>query len=174
LRSHCSRTATTYSRSVAVSSQPRAIPCHFCRQPLQQQAVACCATKTGCPRNGVCFPSFASQAGANRAATKPRACSSTVESPQSRRYARSRSSSLNRRRKGERASAANTSSRDLISILTVSFRNTSHRSHEKQPSDFRLSSRLKFSLTCKFWSASRPSLPPRLKSGATFRLSRDV
>lgn len=31
---------------------------HLFRQPRQQVAVACWAIKTGCPRMGVCLPSF--------------------------------------------------------------------------------------------------------------------
>ena len=36
----------------------------------QQQAQACWATNTGCPRIGVCLPSFLGNAGASRLATK--------------------------------------------------------------------------------------------------------
>ena len=39
---------------------------HFSRQLRQQQAQACCALNTGCPRIGVCLPSFGGFAGASR------------------------------------------------------------------------------------------------------------
>ena len=39
--------------------------CHFARHPRQQVAVACCATKIGCPRIGVCRPSFCGWASAS-------------------------------------------------------------------------------------------------------------
>ena len=48
------------------------MPCHFARQPRQQQAVACCAMNTGCPRIGVCLPSFFGAAGASRKRNLPR------------------------------------------------------------------------------------------------------
>ena len=46
---------------------PGGMPCHLARHPRQQQAVACWAIKTGCPRIGVCRPSLGITAGARRA-----------------------------------------------------------------------------------------------------------
>ena len=42
---------------------PLGIACHFSRQPRQQVAVACWATKTGCFPIGVCLPSLGGNAG---------------------------------------------------------------------------------------------------------------
>lgn len=49
---------------------PGGMPCHLARHPRQQQAVACWAIKTGCPRIGVCRPSLGITAGARRVRTK--------------------------------------------------------------------------------------------------------
>ena len=50
------------------------IPCltrhHFSMQPRQQQAVACIALNTGCPRTGVCLPSFAGTSAESFSRTK--------------------------------------------------------------------------------------------------------
>ena len=43
---------------------------HFERQSRQQQAQACCALNTGCPRMGVCLPSLGGFAGARRVRMK--------------------------------------------------------------------------------------------------------
>ena len=63
---HAVNTATIYRCSSAVSSRPGGMPCHLARHPRQQQAVACWAIKTGCPRIGVCRPSLGITAGARR------------------------------------------------------------------------------------------------------------
>lgn len=55
--------------------------CHFRMHSRQQVAVACCAINTGCPRIGVCFPSFGIYAGASLFAIKSSACFLIVSSP---------------------------------------------------------------------------------------------
>ena len=47
---------------------------HLAMQLRQQHAQACCALKTGCPRMGVCLPSFGGCAGASFVRTKSSAC----------------------------------------------------------------------------------------------------
>ena len=47
----------------------------------QQVAVACCATKTGWPRMGVCFPSFGITAGASLFSMNSNAWDRTVSMP---------------------------------------------------------------------------------------------
>ena len=88
---------TTYCCSLAVSSLPLGMPCHFSRQPRQQVAVACWARNTGwpfgAPRIGVCSPSFAGSAGASRFLTISAACSRMVSIPFSEIYRRSASDS---------------------------------------------------------------------------------
>lgn len=61
---------TIFCCCAVLSSVPGFTLYHLYRQPRQQQAVACCATNTGCPRIGVCFPSFGIYAGASRIRTK--------------------------------------------------------------------------------------------------------
>ena len=80
---------------------------HFSRQLRQQQAHACCALNTGCPRIGVCFPSFGGFAGARRVRTKSSQCLLIVSSPFSAMYFRSSAESWNRLRNLDFASRAN-------------------------------------------------------------------
>ena len=65
---------------------PRGTFHHFSRQDRQQQAQACCATKTGWPRIGVCFPSFCGLAGASRMRIKSSQCRRIVSKPLSDMY----------------------------------------------------------------------------------------
>jgi len=52
----------------------------------EQQAQACCALNTGCPRIGVCFSSFGGLAGARRVRMKPSQCERIVSIPLSAMY----------------------------------------------------------------------------------------
>ena len=72
--SHRMTASTTCSCSLLVSGRPASIPCHLARQERQQVPVACWATKTGWPRQGVCFPSLCGEAGARRFAMRSCAC----------------------------------------------------------------------------------------------------
>ena len=110
-RSQCSITATAYACSSPVRGRPFSMWCHLARHPLQHVAVACWATNTGCPRKGVCLPSFRGSAGANRCAMKSAAWARTVSIPLDSRYSRSRTPNRNRRRNGDRDKALNKSSR---------------------------------------------------------------
>ena len=69
---------------------------HFSRQSRQQQAHACCALNTGCPRMGVCRPSRGGCAGTSRVRTKSAAWRRIVSIPFSATYFRSASESRNR------------------------------------------------------------------------------
>src|SRR3569623_290314 len=109
--------ATACACSCLLSALPFSMPCHFCRQLRQQVAVACCATNTGCPRNGVCLPSFGGSAGASRLAINSRACAATVGKPFAARYSVSAFARRKRRRNAECAKAANTRSRSFIASL---------------------------------------------------------
>jgi hypothetical protein len=109
--SHRAMAAITRVCSASDNSCPRSIPCHFSRQPRQQVAVACCATNTGCPRHGVCLPSFCGAAGASRCSMNARACSSTISRPFCARYSRSFGPSLKLRRKRDLFNATVSSSR---------------------------------------------------------------
>ena len=109
--SHRARTLSTCSICSSVSGFPRGIWCHFCRQPRQHVAVACWATKIGCPRIGVCRPSFFGSAGASRSTMNCRPCSKTTGSVFSARYARSFTPSRNRLRNLLLARAVKRSSR---------------------------------------------------------------
>lgn len=77
---------------------------HFARQPRQQHAQACCALKTGCPRIGVCRPSFGGFAGARRVRMKSSAWRRIVSMPFSAIYRLSANERWNRDRNFERAS----------------------------------------------------------------------
>src|SRR5438270_3403339 len=90
------------------------MPCRLARHEREQVAVACCDTSTGCPRIGVCRPSFAGSAGASRFAMKSRAWDRTTSIPRSLRYPRSLKLSLKRERNADRASLSNTLSRSRI------------------------------------------------------------
>jgi hypothetical protein len=130
LSSHRAIALTTCFRSSSVSSRPRGMRCHFSRHPRQHVAVACCATKTGCPLNGVCFPSLTGDAGARRRNTKSDACSRTVFKPFRRRYSSSFAPSEKFRRNADPSRAVKTSRRSLKSgrdywIETTSTLNTS-------------------------------------------------
>ena len=59
---------------------------HFARQLRQQHAQACCALNTGCPRIGVCRPSFGGFAGARRVRMKSSAWRLIVSMPFSATY----------------------------------------------------------------------------------------
>ena len=72
---------TIFSCWTGVSSTFFGILYHLLRQPRQQHAVACCAINTGCPRIGVCLPSFAINDGASLSRTKSHACERTVSIP---------------------------------------------------------------------------------------------
>src|SRR5271165_3748511 len=96
---------------------PFGIPCHFSRQPRQQVAVACWATKIGWFLIGVCLPSFGGLAGARRSSMNFSPCDITASNPLRSRYSLSAAGSRNRRRKEERASLSNTSSRSLFIFL---------------------------------------------------------
>ena len=52
----------------------------------EQQAQACCALNTGCPRIGVCFPSFGGLAGASRVRMKSSQWERIVSIPFSAMY----------------------------------------------------------------------------------------
>ena len=78
---HAISTSTTYACSASVSGRPAGMPCHLARHPRQQHPVACCATKTGCPRIGVWRPSLGGKAGASRCRTKSPACCRIVARP---------------------------------------------------------------------------------------------
>ena len=108
--SHSIITFTRYSFCFSSSSTPLRNLCHFSIQPRQQVAVACCAVKTGCPRIGVCFPSFGILAGAIRFSIKSRACFSMTSKPFSSKYCLSFGESLNFRRKSDLLSLLNNSS----------------------------------------------------------------
>jgi len=85
--------------------------CHFSRQPRQQVAVACWAMKTGWFRIGVCLPSLAGSAGANRSETNCPACSRIVSRPRCWKYSDSAPRRRNRLRNRDRPNAANSSSK---------------------------------------------------------------
>jgi hypothetical protein len=91
------------------------MPCHLARQLRQQVPVACWATKTGCPRNGVCFPSLAGCAGASRRATRSRAWARIVSLPLAPMYSLSRAVNRKRRRKADVANRPKISSRSFNS-----------------------------------------------------------
>ena len=61
---------TVFVCCASESGTPRPTLHHFSIQPRQQQAVACIALNTGCPRIGVCRPSFAGTAAESFARTK--------------------------------------------------------------------------------------------------------
>ena len=69
---------------------------HLAMQPRQQHAQACCALKTGCPRMGVCLPSFSGCDGASFVRTKSSACRRIVSIPFSAMYFLSDSERRNR------------------------------------------------------------------------------
>ena len=71
---------------------------HLAMQLRQQHAQACCALKTGCPRMGVCLPSFGGCAGASFVRTKSSACRRIVSIPFSAMYFLSASERRNRDR----------------------------------------------------------------------------
>jgi len=70
---------------------PRGTFHQLARQLRQQQAQACCALNTGCPRIGVCFPSFGGFAGASRVRMKSAQWERIVSIPFSAMYFRSAS-----------------------------------------------------------------------------------
>ena len=76
--------------------------CHFIRQERQQQPVACWAMKTGWPRLGVCFPSFAILAGERRFMMKSLAWRSIVSIPFAAMYCLSDAERWKRILNGER------------------------------------------------------------------------
>lgn len=112
--SHILIASITCSFSSLDSSRPLAISCHFSRQLLQQVAVACCAINTGCPFQGVCFPSLTGYAAANRLFTKSAACSRIIFMPFRFRYSNSFWCKRTSRRKEDVPSAAKTSCKLLI------------------------------------------------------------
>ena len=65
----------------------------------QQQAQACCALNTGCPRIGVCFPSFGGLAGASLVRMKSSQWERIVSIPFSAMYFLSADERWNRLRK---------------------------------------------------------------------------
>ena len=67
--------------SSSVSSLPRGIWCHFSMHPRQHVAVACWAVNTGCPRQGVCLPSFTGLAAPTRERNSSQAWRSMVVLP---------------------------------------------------------------------------------------------
>ena len=93
-------------RSAGIST-PRGTRHRFARQSRQQQAQACCALKTGCPRIGVCFPSFGGFAGARHVRMKSSQWERIVSSPLSSTYFLSASDRWNRLRNFDFASRAN-------------------------------------------------------------------
>jgi hypothetical protein len=107
-------TASTCSISLSERGRPRKMPCHFSRHPRQHVAVACWTMKIGCPRIGVCRPSFRGAAGANRSSTNRRPCSNTTGSVFSARCARSWGPNRKRLRNLLRSNAVNKSSRSRM------------------------------------------------------------
>ena len=85
---------------------PRGTFHHFARQSRQQQAQACWALKTGCPRIGVCLPSFGGFAGARRVRMKSSQCRRITSMPFSAMYFLSASDRWNRERNFDFASRA--------------------------------------------------------------------
>ena len=83
---------------------------HFSRQLRQQVAVACWATKTGCPFMGVCFPSFIGSATASLSRMKSSACRRIVPAPFSAKYLRSAAERWNLARNFDLANFSNASS----------------------------------------------------------------
>ena len=81
--------------SSSVSSLPRGIWCHFSMHPRQHVAVACWAVNTGCPRQGVCLPSFTGLAAPTRERNSSQAWRSMVVLPFDRAYALSLSDRTN-------------------------------------------------------------------------------
>ena len=82
---------------------------HFSMQPRQHIADPCIALKTGCPRMGVCRPSFFGSAGASFIRTKSSACRRTVSRPTRAMYARSAAVNSNRERNFDLPSRTNAS-----------------------------------------------------------------
>jgi len=78
---HAMRKSTMPCWRSAGMATPRGTFHHFARQLRQQQAQACWAMKTGCPRIGVCFPSLGGFAGARRMRTKSAAWRRIVSRP---------------------------------------------------------------------------------------------
>lgn len=78
---HVIITSTKYSCCIRLNSLPGCIFVPLSNALLQHVAVACCATKTGCPFIGVCFPSFGITAGASLFAINSLACSLIVSKP---------------------------------------------------------------------------------------------
>ncbi len=103
------------------SSEVRAchlgMECHFSRQPRQQVAVACWATKIGWLRIGVCLPSFGGSAGARRSSMNFSQCDISASNPLRSKYSLSAARRRNRRRKVERASLSKSSSRSLFMLV---------------------------------------------------------
>ena len=83
---------------------------HLAMQPRQQQAQACCALKTGCPRMGVCLPSFGGCCGASFMRTKSSACRRIVSIPFSAMYFLSASERRKRDRNFDLANLAKAAS----------------------------------------------------------------
>src|SRR5271157_4025765 len=106
-----------YAFSADVRAYPLGIPCHFSRQPRQQVAVACWATKIGWFLIGVCLPSFGGLAGARRSSMNFSPSDITASNPLRSRYSLSAARRLNRRRKEERANLSKTSSRSLFIVV---------------------------------------------------------
>ena len=83
---HAMRKSTMPCCRSGLIGMPRGTFHHFSRQERQQQAQACCATKTGWPRIGVCFPSFCGLAGASRMRMKSSQWRRIVSKPLSDMY----------------------------------------------------------------------------------------
>ena len=94
---------------------------HLHRHPRQHVAVACWALNTGCPRMGVCLPSFGGLAGASRVRMKSSAWRRIVSMPLSAMYFLSASESRNRERNFDFASLWNAASTCLLSRLGSMF-----------------------------------------------------
>ena len=90
---------------------------HLHRHPRQHVAVACCALNTGCPRMGVCLPSFGGMAGASRVRMKSSAWRRIVSMPLSAMYFLSASESRNRERNFDFASLWNAASAGVTGSL---------------------------------------------------------
>ena len=106
---HSTRKSTALRCCADESGRCRGTFHHFSMQPRQHIADPCIALKTGCPRMGVCRPSFFGSAGASFIRTKSSACRRTVSRPTRAMYARSAAVNSNRERNFDLPSRTNAS-----------------------------------------------------------------
>ena len=116
---HAMRKSTMPCCLSGLIGMPRGTFHHFSRQERQQQAQACCATKTGWPRIGVCFPSFCGLAGASRMRMKSSQWRRIVSKPFSDMYFLSAAERRKRLRNFDFPSFRNAASNVRLSGMSV-------------------------------------------------------